>query len=478
MSNLRRFLPAFILCPVLPLLAAPQPAGSPATPATAPGADVTQSPAAPAAATRPAGPTSVPATDWVDAVKNPVPWFKWGSDLRLRWEYLDNAFTLDRHTPNNEWNFQRVRPRLWSTVAPVPEVEFNVRLTWEDRHWCAPHPQEEWDNKNALFDIFNLKLKVPDLPVTTTIGRQEIILGDGWLVLEGTPLDGSRTIFFDAWRTTIDLKPVQSTLDLIYVYQFSKADQWLPVFCNDGDRLIEQDERAAIVYLTNKSIPKTQIDGYVIYKRDERVLPNGDQGDIYTVGSRVARELTKHVTARSEGAYQFGRRNGADLSAFGANNRLSYLFKDPWKNQLKLNYEFLSGDDPDNERNTAFDPLWGRWPQWSEMYIYTWATETRVSEATNLHRFGPGWQIEPTEKLTILADYMLLWADENTYAGRPGFSESERFRGQLITAIAKYRFNRFWSGHLMGEYFVPGNYYAVPRDDSAFYLRAEMVFTF
>jgi hypothetical protein len=46
-----------------------------------------------------------------------------------------------------------------------------------------------------------------------------------------------------------------------------------------------------------------------------------------------------------------------------------------------------------------------------------------------------------------------------------------------VTAVARYQFNRYLAGHLWGEYFFPGDYYSAPRDDAAFYLRAEMTFT-
>lgn len=430
-------------------------------------------------ATQPAEAPPAVQPSWVDRIKQPTPQVKWGADYRFRWEYVDNGVTLDRHTPEDELSFLRLRPRVWTTVTPAPGLDINARFMWESRVWFNPDTREDWDCQDGFFDIMNFKLKIPDAPATLTVGRQEIILGDGWLVLEGTPLDGSRTIFFDAARLTFDLKDVKTTADVIYIQNWSDTDRWLPPI-NDRDMaLIEQDEMGAILYLSNRSIDKTTIDGYFIYKDDEDVLPNGDDGDIYTFGSRIVRDWTRHIQTRNEGAFQFGERNGRDVCAFGTNNRATYFFRDRLKNQLKLNYEFLSGDNPGSKgQDEAFDPLWGRWPQWSELFIYTMIGETRVAEITNLHRIAFGWQAEPTEKLTLAADYHLLFADENTFRDRPGFSASGRFRGQLLTGILRYKFNRFLSGHIMGEYFWPGDYYAPPRDDPAAYLRIELMFTF
>ena len=43
-----------------------------------------------------------------------------------------------------------------------------------------------------------------------------------------------------------------------------------------------------------------------------------------------------------------------------------------------------------------FDVLWGRWPRWSELYnIYSYIPESRVGQTANVHRFGPGWSLNP-----------------------------------------------------------------------------------
>ena len=57
------------------------------------------------------------------------------------------------------------------------------------------------------------KCKSPILsgvPLDFKIGRQDLFLGNGWLVGDGTPLDGSRTFYFDAIRATLPLLPSPS----------------------------------------------------------------------------------------------------------------------------------------------------------------------------------------------------------------------------------------------------------------------------
>lgn len=431
--------------------------------------------------------------EWADQVKNPVPWFNWGADFRLRDEYLNNATTLNDDAANHERDFLRYRFRTWGTVTPVKDLDLNARVMWEGRYWWDGNPDRgrDWDRENIIFDNLNAKASnVFNQPLTLTAGRQDMRFNEGWLVFEGTPLDGSRTIYFDAARATYDCKPGNTSLDLIYINNSANPDRFLGQMWGREDQYVtEQNEQGAIVYLTNRSIKDTELNGYFIYKHDQPVLVNGDQGDIYTFGARAAHNFDEHWNARGEGAYQFGNRfNPAmfganaptELSAYGFNGRISYLFNDQIKNQLRLSYEYLSGDDPNSSTNGQFDPLWGRWPQWSELYIYTYAMETRVAETTNLQRVAFGWQANPTQKLELAADYHLLFANDNTFAdSKPTiFTSDGKFRGQLFTAVARYKFNRYMAGHLWGEYFIPGDYYTRDRRDNAVYLRAELVFTF
>ncbi|MCY2955025.1 MAG: alginate export family protein [Planctomycetota bacterium] len=465
---------------------------------------------APAVAPAPAA-AAVADKDWTDDWKQPTSWFKWGADERLRQEYVHNPFFYDTNPPGNEWNFNRIRTRVWGTVSPCDQFEANIRLTNEIRYWWTPASKPDaasdndgpWDWSDIVFDNLNIKFKnLFDTKSALTIGRQDIILGDGWLVLEGTPLDGSRTIYFDAARFNIDLPSAKSTVDLIFIQQYSDPDAWLPAMNSRSYPLTnEQDQTGAILYVTNKSLENTQIDGYFIYKHssEERAElihdgtsggPTSDQGDVYTVGTRVVHNFNKNWVARAEGAYQFGSRNnpsmfGAqdnDLSAWGMTSRVTYKMNDDWNNQFWAGLEMLSGDDPNSGTNTQFDPLWGRWPQFSELYVYPYASETRIAETTNLIRPNVGWSANPDKKIDLIATYQPMWAFENTRhdQGSAGFG-SDDFRGHLVTAMFKYKFNKHMAGHLLGEYFFTGDFYEAGgsrNEDDIAYVRGELVFSF
>ena len=125
-----------------------------------------------------------------------------------------------------------------------------------------------------LFDALNLNFKrIGGSPLSLKVGRQDIIFGNGWLILDGTPLDGSRTIYFDAARATYAAEHIGTTFDLIYLNNDADTDRF-PQQLNDAiEDQIEQDEQGVILYARNKSLVKDwDLDGYFIYKDNDAQL--------------------------------------------------------------------------------------------------------------------------------------------------------------------------------------------------------------
>jgi hypothetical protein len=439
--------------------------------ATAPSSAATTSAPAMAAAAEPA------LDDLIDQAKHPFAHFTWGADQRIRQEYFNNAITLNGNAPNHEYNFGRYRTRVWASFSPSEYIDLNVRMIWE--WWYFEQPQSrqgpQWDQ--AEIDLLNATFKIPPANAFVTVGRQEMTFGNAWLVMDGTPLDGSTTLYFDALRGNIAFKDIKTVVDAIYINQYSDPDMWLQTMGDTDCPLIEQNERGTILNVKNTLVTDTTLEGYFIYKHDEKVLVNGDNGDIYTLGGRGEHLFTSHIRARLEGAYQFGDKNSKELSAWGSVGRVTYAFQDGYDNQLFMAGEALSGRKANDSTDGQFDPLWGRWPQFSEIWIYADAGETRLAETTNLLRFGPGWEVHPTPKMTFVTTYNAMWSDTTPLAGTPGFGTGN-FRGNLFTTVLKYKFNKHLAGHLIGEMFVPGDYYVAPRDSPAFYGRFELVLTY
>ncbi len=509
----------------------------PALAATLLAAPAQNNPTAAATATPALGPVEQAIQD----IKKPAPWLTWGGDIRLRNEYFNNGLSLTTDPavsrlfgPVHEQDYFRMRGRVWMTVAPTEDLSLNVRLAAEPREFMKSSTFDtyyegagmQW--RYGIFDNLNLQWKKPlDLPVTVTVGRQDVFLGDGWLVGDGTPNDGSFSFFVDAARLTLDLKDQHTTVDAIGLVQYARPDAWLPTVGASTSQgadpeplsLTDQNEKGAILWVANKSIPQANVDAFFIYKHDSRIndspaLLFGDNADIYTLGASISGALDDHWKYVAEGAYQFGQKQdpflnvgGAnpllspsaqttgfrDIDAFAVQSKLTYMVKDSLNTQASLSYEFLSGDKPNTRNDEMFDVLWGRWPQWSEVYnIYSYVQETRVGQTANLHRIGPTLTLTPVKNLDLSASYYVLLADQAVATrseylagpalglpigalGHPFSNDDGIFRGHYLQGVLKYKFSKHLSGHLWAEFVFPGDYYT--SREMITFLRAEMMFT-
>jgi hypothetical protein len=467
-------------------------------------------PAAPAAAAEAKPPVPAPAAapaaaktgiDWIDTwedfidnTKTPAPWITWGGDIRFRNEYVANRSLYEnqttRGTSGKYLDYQRTRLRWWTTVTPVKDVDLNVRFESEPRHFSDPNGMDTWNREQAWIDSANVKLtNFLGSPLTMTLGRQDIMLGEGWLVGDGTPIDGSRTFFFDAARFSYELKEVKTTADLIYLVQDHRGNAILPPLLSYKHNVTEQDERGLILWVSNKSVKNTEINGYYMYKDQDRIRAVGatsDRGYIHTFGGRVKGDLGDHWQYRFEGAHQFGEKNDKALRAFGVNSEVAYNFKDKFKNQLRLFYEYESGDDPSSRgTDEGFDPLWGRWPRWTELFtifVMPGTGEGVTGEFTNMHRFGPGWSFSPTDRIDCTLNYHVLFAatgsmDHFSSGTRPAAFGGGLFRGHDINFVVSATLTRHLKARIINEVFFPGSFYSDTRRETACFVRGELYFT-
>ena len=447
------------------------------------------------------------------AASSEKPIFQWAGDFRLRYEAYDSAQTLNNAADFHVRDYFRARLRVWETVSPTPELTLFGRFSAEPRYWfgAANKDSEGKEWKHAILD--NLYAKwTPDAggtPMAVTVGRQDIQFGDQWVIGDATPNDGSWTNFYDAVRVSIDAKDLKTKFDVIVLNQQALCGDRIPILGSDRKlaSLTDQDETGVILYASNKSVKDTQIDGYFIYKSDNSIpqIAKGYNADIYTIGGRVAGTPAEHWQYTAEGAYQWGRRNDAsgnfvaannltnlrslsrDVSAFGLNARLTYLFKDAFNNQLSLVSEYLSGDKRSSTgKDEMFDMLWGRGPRISEVWAVALPVEVanRSSQWNNLFRIGANWSIAPTKNTSVSATYNALFAieDDPTRAPRPlnpakeVFSRDSNFRGHLVQMVVKQKFTKQLSGLILAEYCPLGDYYT--HTDNMTFLRAEMLVAF
>jgi len=410
--------------------------------------------------------------------KNPAPWLEVGADFRFRIGY-DEARKLDQNATGHDRVETRYRGRVKAKVKHSENLDFNIQLIAEPRYYHRPPSRDrQFIRHEVLFNQLNFVLRNAfDLPATATVGRQELKLGSGWLIRDGTPLDGSRTNFFNAARLTWDMPSRDATADFVWIENHGDSAKWIKPF-NDRDiDLAEQDERGLIAYFSKKRSEKSTIDVYFIYKQDHRRRQSsGYQGEIYTLGTMLFGKINEHWSYCFEVAPQFGHKDGKELNAFGTNNQLTYVFNDARKNKIDVGYEYLSGnDDPDK----YFDKVWGRIDTWSVLYQGTIdSLDGRAYDNSNLHRIHMTWTSEPAANVETKASYNLLFADDNPMTGGTGgLGKSGCLRGQLLRAQIEHKISENLSHRVEGELFLPGDFYSDARNDVAVFARYGIVYT-
>lgn len=429
----------------------------------------------------------------------PPPAFTYGGDVRLRYEAYDSVHTLNQDVPFHIRDYFRLRTRAWANYNLLPELSVYGRLAAEPRYWLnnSTDAGEGREFKYAIIDNVYAKWSTTlpgKSPLTLIVGRQDIQLGDQWLVSDGSPCDGSWTNYFDGARATLEVAGIKTKFDLMSFKQQAHPKDQLPILGRQGSLILtDQDEFGAILYVTNKTVKNLQLEGYAIYKEDHRVASSGSNGATYTVGVRAAGTPAPKWQYSVEAAEQWGRRDLAvrypssitakrDIEAYGANAKLTYSFKDKLANQITLLSEYLSGDDPATaDTDEMFDVLWGRYPRLGETWNVTYAVETsgRTGQYQNLLKYGVQWAVSPTATTSITTLYCALFAPQEVptrSTNNARFSRDGNFRGHQVQIVAKQKITKELSALVMAEAAFLGDFYT--QRDTITFVRAELLYTF
>jgi hypothetical protein len=415
--------------------------------------------------------------------------FDYGASIRLRQEIWDNVVTLDTinlPTGGADRNFFRFRTSLWGKVDFDKDLGAYLKLTNEAKYYIGPYKPntpsnyERLDEDELVVDNLYVNAKnVFGLPVDLKVGRQDFLgpdmFGEGFLFVDGTPGDGSRTFYFNAarakWRITEN-----HSVDFVYLSN-PKTDTFLPSMYpahhgslyQDHKKLLNgSDEQGFVIYSRNK-INNLTLEPYYIYKTEEPVGPlfANPKLKLNTVGARALYTIDAWKLG-GEFAHQFGEYDGGrDRTGNGGYVFANYTFKDtPLKPTFELRYVYLSGDDPNTSKHEGWDPLFSRAPYWNELIIYTFINETIKDGGpipgywTNLHLFMAKATMNFTPSTNLCLTYQYLRADERTSGLNAAmFSNNGKERGHLPTAVLSHKFSKNIDGFLQFEYFIPGNFY-------------------
>lgn len=447
-----------------------------------------------------------------------VPSFRYGADERVRWEYFDHVpskVNVPAFNRGGENDYFRFRTRAWAEMDLLSNVTARARLVNETRNWLYPdmspaaqRSSSEWPEE-WVFD--NLYLEARDLfdkSLDVRVGRQDLQYGNGRVILDGTPGDGSRTLYFNAVKATLKTIP-QSQLDVFAIYN-EPEDQWaingsqrdLSAFPKSPEGVTES---GGGLYLKNFALTNLPFEAYLIYKHegawDQAVTPNSTgqfaapaygwqtldttdkllknpDFDIGTAGFRLMPVLNETLTGNLEAAGQYGSHGDGDMQGYMVDAYLVRKFPDRAAVPvIKGGVYLLSGDNPNTTTDEGWNPLWARCTQNSELYEFAYDTDQSVFRWTNLIDPNLGVSISLTKRTTTTAavHYLAAFeADGNGGGHERGWLET--LKQEFTVAQNLARKNDKLSTYVLVEVLQPGNYYK--HDDTAVFARWELLYAF
>lgn len=470
--------------------------------------------AAPPAAAPPAAPPTAPPTappeKPVTKLIGPGGTLQVGGDIRLRGLYFDNLWDFEDGT-NDRREVYRFRPRVFLDWNPTDTMEAYVRFTKE---WFYGQDNEHFgydvEAKDAMFD--NAWAEVRDIlgtGLTLRAGRQDLVYGEGFVILDGTPYDGSQTISFDAAK--LSYKSDWGTTDLIYsklqengfqssddedlygIYnKFTIGDTGVglePYFLvrnkNDAPDISGGPGKVTYPYAAYDPSPKEQT--YLLGMRGTKSFAVAD-GMTLALASEFGKEFGEvdftgvpKIGVDPVNGFSYGGSGEVDRDAWGGYLHATLTWdKTPWKPSLKAGFYYMSGDDPTSDDYEGWDDFYGQWPKYSELYIYSLydgfkfankGNDPDVGAWSNIYFPELMFTFQPTDKLTQSFRYLYYLAEEKT---GPGGGDE---RGHNIQSLTNYVFTKNMSGHILVEWLEPGNYYADDAD-GALFARFQLMYTF
>lgn len=439
--------------------------------------------------------------------------FDFGGDLRARYEFKDNWPEKGKATVSGaSEDYLRVRTRVWGEAQPSDALAIRLRLANEFRRYQNSPDDDRQSFPDELF-IDNLHAAWTGEDFSVKAGRQDIKLGSGRVVADGTPGDGSRSMYFDAVAATFDIGG-NSALHLIGTWNHyrndlavgnSKGNVYDMTKIKSGDPYSKMDEGGAIAYATIKACEDFPFDLYWIFKVEEDFASKKERypgRDFHTIGIRLMPAINDWLSAEVEAAWQFGHIDSQDARLTGETDKatgspleqpamqsrdiaaamlyagLTGKAKNlPGSPTLTLATLYMSGDEDsyyqtaDGSTDNGWNPVFGR--------------ETIVGNIPEGMYDSSRWSnlvyphaeisFKPAKGHDVSAQIGPLYAaekDNGATGRRRGFFTKFKYAFPL-PSIGGVRLG----GALAGELLDPGDYYTTD-EDAATWLRFELTARF
>lgn len=428
-----------------------------------------------------------------------------GADLRVRQEIMDNVpgtpgggaqAPVVRGKSKNQMRF---RLRAWGDLKLGERFRVYTRLTDAPRWNITPQHSRAYEFPDELL-LDNLYLDATGLfddRIDFRIGRQDVwepgagaLFGLPHVFADGTPGDGSRTLYTDMARITWHVTD-ESKFDAFTLYDSDRNRlRWGTGGSRNrslnglGGNKPEMDEfGAGLVWSSNIGGPEAvPYQLFTIFKKnysyhDTRDVKHPGK-DLTVFGARATPQLTDELSLELEGMSQVGETTDGDFcngwSGFAGIDWRTVV-SERFKPYAKLSVTYMSGDRDaatQDGGHKAWDPLWARGVENSEMFLY--GTLYGVGWWSNLvhPKLTLGSSFGKYHRLNFSSGPM--FAAENDGLGHADGRRSGDFKGWIHQARYDFplliapenasgisRFEIF--GHLLAEFFNPGDYYDTQR---------------
>ena len=424
--------------------------------------------------------------------------FRVGGDVRARYEgygfnvVAPNAPKDHRHTTE----YLRVRTRLYGAFDFGEDMTINLRLA-NRFHYVTTSPSKRnndgastWEFPDEVYvDSANVVFKnLVDGKLSITLGRQDMMLGNGLLISEGTPFDQGRSVYFDgiSARYKDDTETVTA-----FVFYDSWKDRY--VFINDRNRTLRcGDIFTAGLYWTHSFGKAINLDTYYMFNdvddrhpdTVDRCYHDADSSvSLHTAGFRLFGTAPDWLDYSLEAARQFGRKAGGEhIGGEMADARLNIHLCDEttFKPMLGLEIAHFSGDDGGKGRDRYWNPMLCQCPLWGEELMPIMLN----SIWSNLNMLGTKMSCNLTEncKLSFYATEFFLDDRDGIVGSDTNVKDDgshirhDRHVGLLVGTCAAYSFNQYLSCQAWLSHFMPGNYFNNGHDSNWFRVEVTLAF--
>jgi hypothetical protein len=373
-----------------------------------------------------------------------------------------------------------------SFVGAVTKLGFDADLTENvaakiqlvnERYWGQAE-----DAGNTDLDI-NLSYvqfsKMFDMPLTATLGRQNLVLGRG-LILSNTG-DG---VGYGALGSSVapNLTPRNGLDGINLVYAATDALSIDAFYFNAGENSlnVKDDQTHAGINATYTFADETLVEGYAVHSRlNTDGNDTQSKGDyLTTYGARAQGLVGDSFLVFGEGAYQAG-----DGAAAPAGRRAAYMID--LGGELRLNkeknakigaeYQYTSGNKADSgDTNEGWNEL---------LETYSWGeTADYFVDGGNVQgiKLTGTYNIREDMTLSALYSYMAKVVNDGTtqLTGWNGNqydmtnAVSDKDLGQGLDLAVNYAYTEDVNFGLVNSYFFPGQAFTNNNDETASSLRA------